>query len=156
MIEFTETVLVPHPPHIVWSILSDPQKVVTCVDGSKLGEQHDDGSFDASLAVKFAGIKVAFKARLNLVLDDEKLTGRIDGKGGDGRGSTRVEGGADYSVVADGDGSKVVLAGGAEVKGALAGLISTGAALVVDRMAKSFTTKLISTCDELAAASRER
>lgn len=154
MINFAERISVPHPPTIVWSVLSDPDKVVTCIDGSRIDEHHPDGSFDAFLAVKFAGIKVGFKALATLRLDDAAMTGRLDGKGGDGRGSTRVEGSADYAVVADGDGSMVTLDGGAEVKGALAGLVSTGATLVVARMAKSFGQKLIATCDAIAAEQR--
>lgn len=152
MITFAEHVLVPHPPAVVWSVLSDPEKVVTCVDGSRIGDYHDDGTFDAFLTVKFAGIKVAFKALATLTLDAEGLAGRLEGKGGDGRGSTRVTGGADFSVVPDGDGSIVTLDGSADVKGPLAGLVTTGASLVVSRMARSFTAKLITTCNEIAGA----
>lgn len=154
MITFTERVHVPHPPEVVWSVLSDPERCVTCIDGSRLGDQHDDGTFDAFLAVKFAGIKVTFKALVDLALDHEARTGRLTGTGGDKRGSTRVQGGADYTVAAEGDGTLVTLDGEAEVKGSLAGLITTGASLVVDRMAKSFTQKLITTCDELDPADR--
>jgi hypothetical protein len=46
----------------------------------------------------------------------------------------------------------VTLDGSAEVKGPLAGLVATGANIVVDRMAKSFTEKLRIRCDELDPA----
>lgn len=62
MITIAERVFVPHPPDVVWNILSDPHKVVGCIEGSQLGEYHEDGSFDARIAVKFAGIKVSFGA----------------------------------------------------------------------------------------------
>ncbi|MFF1831351.1 SRPBCC domain-containing protein [Paenarthrobacter sp. NPDC058040] len=149
MITIAQRVSVPHPPELVWSILSDPHKVVGCIDGSRLGEFHDDGSFDALMAVRFAAIKVSFKARANLVLDEEARTGRLEAKGSDSRGSTRVQGHADYSVVADGDGSLVILEGQIDIGGALASLITTGASIVVDRMTKSFTESLIRTCATL-------
>ncbi len=152
MISFAERILVPHPPEVVWRVLSDPEKVVTCIEGSRIGEYHDDGSFEAFLAVKFAAIKVAFKAQVTLTLDSEAHTGHLEGKGGDGRGSTRVQGGADYAVLEDADGSIVTLDGGADVKGALGGLITTGASFVVDRMAKSFATELIAACAALDSA----
>ncbi|WP_423183497.1 SRPBCC domain-containing protein [Arthrobacter sp. NyZ413] len=149
MITIAQRVSVPHPPDIVWSILSDPHKVVGCIDGSRLGEFHDDGSFDAVMAVRFAAIKVSFKARANLVLDEAGRTGRLEAAGGDSRGSTRVQGHADYSVQPAPDGSIVILDGQVDIGGALASLITTGASIVVDRMTKSFTESLISTCAQL-------
>jgi carbon monoxide dehydrogenase subunit G len=156
VITIAQRVSVPHPPDVVWSILSDPHKVVGCIDGSRLGEFHDDGSFDALMAVRFAAIKVSFKARANLVLDEDAKIGRLEAKGSDSRGSTRVQGHADYSVVADGDGSLVVLEGKIDIGGALASLITTGAAIVVDRMTKSFAESLIRTCASLDPSSNVR
>jgi carbon monoxide dehydrogenase subunit G len=155
VIEFTEKVQVPHPPEVVWSVLSDPERCVQCIEGSRLGDFHGDGSFDAFLAVKFAGIKVSFKALVSLVLDENAKTGRMSGTGGDKRGSTRVTMEANYSVAPDELGSTVNLDGSAEVKGPLAGVVSTGASLVVDRMAKSFTRELAKTCDEITASRTE-
>jgi carbon monoxide dehydrogenase subunit G len=149
VITIAQRVSVPHPPDIVWSILSDPHKVVGCIDGSRLGEFHDDGSFDAIMAVRFAAIKVSFKARANLVLDEDARTGRLEAKGSDNRGSTRVQGHAIYSVEPDANGSVVVLEGRVEIGGALASLITTGASIVVDRMTKSFTDSLTKTCAQL-------
>lgn len=88
MITIAERVHIPHPPEIVWSVLSDPSKVVACIEGSQLGEYHDDGSFDAQLAVRFAAIRVAFRARANLDPDEVNRTGRLDARGTDARGST--------------------------------------------------------------------
>ncbi|WP_210602554.1 CoxG family protein [Brevibacterium oceani] len=155
VIEFSEEVHVPHSPEIVWSVLSDPERCVECIEGSRLGEFHEDGSFDAFMAVKFAGLKVSFKANVTLELNQEGKTGRLSGSGGDKRGSTRVTMGADYAVIADGNGSSVTLDGSAEVKGPLAGLVSTGASLVVDRMAKSFTRELAAKCDAISAVGTE-
>ncbi|MHC6594571.1 SRPBCC family protein [Arthrobacter sp. C152] len=149
MITISQRVSVPHPPDVVWSVLSDPHKVVGCIDGSRLGEFHEDGSFDALMAVRFAAIKVAFKARANLVLDEEARAGRLEAKGSDSRGSTRVQGHADYSVEPSPEGSVVLLDGQIDIGGALASLITTGASIVVDRMTKSFTESLITTCARL-------
>jgi carbon monoxide dehydrogenase subunit G len=149
LITIAQRVSIPHPPDIVWSVLSDPHKVVACIDGSRLGEFHDDGSFDALMAVRFAAIKVSFKARANLVLDESAQTGRLEAKGSDNRGSTRVQGHANYSVQPDPAGSVVILEGQIDIGGALASLITTGASIVVDRMTKSFTDSLTSTCARL-------
>ncbi|WP_052207222.1 SRPBCC domain-containing protein [Sinomonas humi] len=154
MITIGERVFVPHPPEVVWSVLSDPHKVVGCIDGSELGEYHEDGSFDARIAVRFAGIKVSFGARANLVLDEVERTGRLEARGSDSRGSTRVHGHADYAVVPEGEGTVVTLEGKVEISGALASLVTTGASIVVSRMTKSFTSSLTATCAQMEESNR--
>ena len=69
MIEVNERVDVAAPPQVVWELLSNPHAVVNCVNGATLGEQHPDGSFDASTVVKFGPAKVTFHTRIALELD---------------------------------------------------------------------------------------
>ena len=151
VITIAERVHVPHPPEIVWSVLSDPEKVVACIEGSQLGEYHDDGSFDAQIAVRFAAIRVAFKARGNLVLDEANRTGRLEARGADLRGSTRVHGHGAFGVTPNEQGSVVDIDGQLEVNGPLASLVTTGAAVVVERMKRSFATQLVAMCAVLDA-----
>ena len=154
MITIAERVRVPHSPEIVWQVLSDPATVVSCIDGSELGEQHEDGTFDARLAVKFAAIKVGFAARISLDLDEAERVGRMEARGADSRGSTRVQGNATFTVVPTAEGSEIVLDGVIELNGQLAALVTTGAAVVVDRMTRTFTEKLTATCAERDPATR--
>ncbi|UDY23932.1 hypothetical protein LH076_01130 [Nocardioides sp. Kera G14] len=146
----------PHPPEIVWEVLSDPATVVSCIDGSELGEQHEDGTFDARLAVKFAAIKVGFAARISLDLDEAERTGRMEARGADSRGSTRVQGNAAFAVSPTATGSEVALDGVIELNGQLASLVTTGAAVVVDRMTRTFSEKLEATCAERDPATAGR
>ena len=153
MITISERVQIPHSPELVWSVISDPTLVVECVEGSELGETHEDGSFDARIAVKFAALKVAFRARARLDLDEAEQTGRLEATGSDARGSTRVGGHATFTVrPAEGsEGSVVDMDGVIDITGQLASLVTTGASVVVSRMTRSFTTQLTATCDRLAA-----
>lgn len=144
----------PHPPKIVWEVLSDPAKVVACIDGSELGDQHGDGSFDARLTVRFAAIKVPFSARVALELDDAEHIGTLDAQGSDNRGSTRVQGQARFTVVAVESGSEVVIEGDVDITGQLASLITTGATVVVERMTRSFAEELTQACAEQDPATR--
>lgn len=146
MITIAETVLVPHPPDIVWDVISDPNAVVSCIEGSELGAEHEDGTFDARLAVKFAALKVAFAARVGLELDEEEHVGRMEARGADSRGSTRVQGNATFTVLPATVGSEVVIDGVIELNGQLAGLVTTGAAVVVDRMTRQFAVQLAAAC----------
>ena len=70
VITIDERITVPASPDTVWSIMSDPHQVVGCMPGAALGEEHEDGSFDGSLAIPFGPLKIRFKARIRLDLDD--------------------------------------------------------------------------------------
>lgn len=151
MITIAERVLVPYPPDLVWQVLSDPVKVVDCIEGSELKQYREDGSFDARLEVKFAAIKVGFRATGSVEYQEAEKTGRLSARGGDARGSTRVAGSATFSVVPEGDGTNVGLNGEVNITGQLASLVTTGATVVVNRMTKAFTERLSETCAALAA-----
>ena len=58
VIEISERVEVPAAPRIVWDVLSDPRAVVDYVPGVKLGDRLEDGSYDATVTVKFGPAKV--------------------------------------------------------------------------------------------------
>ncbi len=155
MITIAEHVPVPHPPEVVWAVISDPEAVVSCIEGSELGAEHEDGTFDAKLAVKFAAIRVAFAARVGLDLDETEHVGRLEARGADSRGSTRVQGNATFTVLPAPQGSEVVIDGIIELNGQLAGLVTTGAAVVVDRMTRQFAAQLAVACAERDPAGAE-
>lgn len=152
MITINERVLIPYPPEVVWDVISDPARVVRCIEGSQLREFHDDGSFDARLAVKFAAIRVGFGARATLDLDEDQRIGRLRAQGSDTRGSTRVSGHADFAVRPETAGSTVDIDGTIELNGQLASLVTTGAAVVVARMTRNFAAQLTSVCAESTSA----
>ena len=154
MIEVNERIEVPSAPRTVWSVLSDPHAVVECVSGASLGDQQEDGSFDAILVVKFGPTRVTFKARVALELDPAAMTGRVIAKGKDSIGGTRVQARMKFSVVEQTDppGSAVPITSEVEISGRLASLIEGGAKLVVKRMVGEFTGRLAERCAGAGAA----
>ena len=99
MIEVREQVEVPAPARAVWAILSNPGAVVDCVPGAALGEQHEDGTFDATLLVKFGPAKVTFRARVAVAFDAAAMSGRVNSKGKDNQGGTRFNATMGFRVV---------------------------------------------------------
>src|SRR3990172_13091654 len=89
MIEVNEQIEVTSARRVVWDLLSDPQAVVDCVPGAALGDEHEDGSFDASVTIKFGPAKVAFHARVALELDAATMVGHVTSKGKDNQSGTR-------------------------------------------------------------------
>jgi uncharacterized protein len=144
MIEVNELVEVAAPARAVWALLSDPHAVVECVPGAALGEQHEDGSFDATLTVKFGPAKVNFRARFSMALDSATMVGQVSSRGKDDQGGTRMKGTMTFKVLerAEPPGSTIPIDAQVEVSGRLAMLVEGGAKLVVKRMTTEFSERL--------------
>jgi len=153
VIEISERVEVPAAPRIVWDVLSDPRGVVECMPGAKLGERLQDGSYDATLAVKFGPAKVTFRAKVVLELDGTAMIGHVSSRGRDDQGGTRVKTAMTFQVVAgEAPGSSVVpIDAQVEISGRLAWVVESGAALVVKRMSGEFTERLAARCAKATA-----
>jgi len=144
MIEVNELIEVPAAPKTVWEVLSNPRVVVECVDGAELGDQQEDGTYDATLVVKFGPAKVSFKAKVLLELDPATMSGKVVARGKDGIGGTRVQSTMKFNVTgqAEPPSSTVPINAEVEISGKLASLIETGANLVTKRMVADFTERL--------------
>ena len=145
MIEINESFDVPRAaPREVWDLLSDPHAVVECVPGAALGDAHEDGSFDGSLAVKFGPARVTFRARIELDLDDGEMSGSVTARGKDSQGGTRFRATMSFKVTEapEAAGSRVLINGENEITGKLSGIVEAGAKIVVKRMAADFAENL--------------
>ncbi len=144
MIEVNERIEVQASPRAVWDVLSDPHAVVECVPGAGVGEKHEDGSYDATLTVKFGPAKVAFKARFTLELDPAALSGKVSSRAKDNQGGTRVTTAMSFRVE-EGQtpgSSAIPIDAQVEIGGKLASLVESGANIVVKQMTKEFTERL--------------
>ena len=157
MINVHESISVPSNPRTVWGVISDPRAVVGCVPGASLGEQHEDGSFVASVAVRFGPVKVTLNARVTLEMDDAAMVGRVTARGRDNQGGTRVTSTATFAVTGGAEsGSTVAIDGAVEISGKLAGMIESGAPIVVHRMSGEFADSLAKRCAGVTAAAIAR
>lgn len=144
MIEVNERIEVPSAPRAVWAVLSDPHAVVECVSGAALGDRHEDGSYDASMVIKFGPARVTFRASFTLELDEAGMTGQVTSKARDNQGGTRVKTTMNFRVVEGAaPGSAVIpIEAQVEISGKLASLVEGGANLVVKHMTKEFSERL--------------
>ena len=154
MIEVKEQIDVPSTPQIVWGLLSDPHAVVACVPGATLGDKHEDGSFDASITVKFGPAKVAFHARVALELDAATMTGQVTSKGKDNQGGTRFHATMSFGVAEQTElaGSTIPIEAKVEIFGRLAMVVEAGAGLVVKRMTSEFSERFAARCAKVSAS----
>jgi len=154
MIEVNESIDVPADPKTVWTLLSDPRAVVECVSGASLGEQQEDGSYDAGITVKFGPAKVAFRAKVQIEYDDATLSGKVVSRGKDNQGGARFNTTMAFKVRErdQAAGSSIDIQAAVEISGRLASLIETGASMVVKRMTKEFSEQLAARCAGVSAA----
>ena len=144
MIEVNEKITIPAPPQRVWALLSDPRAVVDCVPGAALGDMLEDGSYDASVTVKFGPAKVTFRAKVALELEAAALVGHVTSKGRDKQGGTRFNAAMTFSVLEQTEppGSAIDIKATVEISGRLASLVESGASLVVKHMTHEFSKRL--------------
>ncbi len=144
MIEVKERIEVAAAPAAVWQVLSDPRAVVECVPGATLGEQQEDGSYDAALTIKFGPAKVSFRARFTLELNEPEMSGQVASRAKDNQGGTRVKTAMNFSVVegAAPGSSAIPIDAQVEISGKLASLVESGANLVVKYMTREFSERL--------------
>ena len=85
---------VKEPIEQVWSLLSDPRRVATCVPGAKITEQVDEKTYKGTISVKVGPSATDYKGQLEIVrLEPENHELEILGKGQDvrGRGSASMK-----------------------------------------------------------------
>jgi carboxylesterase len=148
VIEINDEFTVAAPPAQTYAVLADPHAVVECVNGAGLGAQHEDGSYDGTMTVKFSALRVQFKGKVALELDPENLSGTVIASGRDGQGGTKFKATAGFTVtpVDGGAASHVTTTGEVNLSGKLASVIDNAAAAVVRRMTAEFVEALSLRC----------
>lgn len=93
-IKIEKTFQIQEPIDRVWSFLSDPRKVATCVPGAQITEQVDEKTYKGSIRVKVGPSVTDYKGEVQIVrLDVQNHEIEILGKGQDvrGRGSASMK-----------------------------------------------------------------
>ena len=93
-IRIEKTFQVQQPVAAVWSFLSDPKKVVTCVPGAQITEQVDENNYKGTISVKVGPSVTDYSGEVQIVrLDPQNYEIEILGKGLDvrGRGSASMK-----------------------------------------------------------------
>ena len=93
-IPIEKTFQVKEPVEQVWSLLSDPRRVATCVPGAKITEQMDENTYKGTISVKVGPSATDYKGELQIVRRDaETHELEMIGKGQDvkGRGSASMK-----------------------------------------------------------------
>ena len=148
MIAINERIEVNSTPQDVWTILSDPNAVVECVEGAELGDKQEDGSYDAKMMVKFGPAKIAFAANVMIGYDEANKSGSVTARGKDRISGTKFKTEMQFKVEGqDAPPQSIIpIKAECELTGRLSNLIESGANLVIKRMTAGFAEKLAERC----------
>lgn len=139
---------VKEPVEEVWTFLSDPRKVVTCVPGAQITEQVDERTYKGSISVKVGPSVTDYRGEVQVVrLDPQAHEIEILGKGQDvrGKGSASMKMTGKLATTSDG-GSEVVSVSELSVIGILAQMggrmIQEVSNVMFEQFVKNFQQKL--------------
>lgn len=85
-----------------WAVLSDPEKVVTCVPGASLTGPVEDGALSGQIRVAVGPIKAAFLGTGSVTYESERKAGHLVGKGRDTISRTALEGKLTFTLIETG------------------------------------------------------
>jgi hypothetical protein len=100
-----KTFQVSQPIDKVWSLLSDPAKVASCVPGAQITKKVDDKTYKGSISVKVGPSVTDYKGEVQILrLDPQNYEIEIQGKGQDvrGRGSASMNMTGKLATLGDG------------------------------------------------------
>lgn len=159
-IHIEKTFQVEEPIDQVWSLLSDPRRVATCVPGASITEQVDEKSYKGTISVKVGPSATDYKGELEIVrLDAENHEIVIVGKGQDvrGRGSASMKMTGKALSVESG-GTEVTSVSEVNVVGILAQMgarvINEVSNIIFAQFIKNFQAKLRNPADAAPAEAR--
>ncbi len=128
----------------MWSLITDPSAVVSCMPGASLTGVNDDGSLSGTLVTKFGPTTVKFQGKVILQFDHDAHVGRLEARGGDMRGRTKAAAVVSFRL-APLDGARetqVSIDAVIDVAGGLAPFVRTGGIHLTRRMLQDFSANL--------------
>jgi carbon monoxide dehydrogenase subunit G len=140
--QLTNTVPVDAAPDAVFALLSDVQRVASCMPGAAL-EGRDGDAWRGTVKVKVGPITAAYAGTVRfLEVDSDKRVLRVHARGADTHGSGDAEAEVFLEVVATPDGARLNLDTDLLIRGKIAQFGKGAIAAVSDRILQQFAQNL--------------
>lgn len=132
------------PPDLMWSLLTEPRTIVSCMPGAAITGERDDGAYEGTMVTKLGPTTVTFQGAVRPVFDHAQRTGSLEARGGDSRGRTKVAATVAFRLSGDDAPPRSVLSIDTEidVTGGLAPFVRSGGQHLMTRMLAEFSTNL--------------
>ena len=90
-VRLDESFTVAAPRSDVWDLLSDPQKVVSCVPGASITEKIGDNKYRGAVSMKVGPVRASFRGDITIEeMDEEAGELTLTGVGKNARGRDRA------------------------------------------------------------------
>ena len=147
--KFENTFTVPLPPDDAWPVLLDVQRIAPCFPGASLTDVLEDNRFKGRAGVKVGPVNLFFAGEAQILdRDDVAKTARVRAKGNDTKGRGQAGATIDFTLSADGDGSKVevktdlMMSGAVAQYGRASGLMKEIAGALIDEFATNLAREI--------------
>jgi carbon monoxide dehydrogenase subunit G len=139
--QIVESFTVDRPIGEVWALFKDVPEVARCLPGAALTQDHGDGTFSGTLAVKLGPISSSFDGEATVVASDDDFRMEIVGKGVDRSAGSQGRVTVEVTLVAqDSDNTEVMIDAQVMLAGPIAQFGRTGLiAEVSKRLIGDFT-----------------
>jgi uncharacterized protein len=120
-VQFTNEFTAPASPDTVFDAMLDVRGVATCMPGATIGEQAEDGSLAATVAVRVGPIRMTYGGTVRVEdADHEAHTARLRVSAREQRGQGGAEAAVSLTIVAQDGGSKATMVTDLSVTGRVA------------------------------------
>lgn len=112
--------ILPQAPDAVWAFFADLPRVAACLPGAELVDYAGGDKVKGRVTAKIGPISAAFAGDADIARDDARRAGTIKGKGRDSKSGSSATGEVEYTVRAEGAGTRVDVAISFALSGPLA------------------------------------
>lgn len=132
------------PPERVWTCLTDPTLVVTCLPGAALESSSDDGRVhEGTVTVKLGTLHVSYRGRAEFIeVDPERRRLGVKAKGREKTGTGSADMSMQAQVTPSSDGSEVSIEASVNVTGKLVTLGRGMIGVVSEQLVTDFADNL--------------
>ncbi|MBU0861911.1 CoxG family protein [Loktanella salsilacus] len=145
--ELKDAIIINAPLDRVYAALNDPEILRQCIPGCEELIQHSDTELEAKIVLKIGPVKARFSGNVQLDKSGAPHAFSLTGQG-NGGAAGHAKGGADVTLVADGDTTVLTYDAKAEIGGKLAQLGSR----LIQSTAKKLAAKFFQSFAEVLEA----
>ena len=145
--ELKDAIIINAPLDRVYAALNDPEILRQCLPGCEELIQHSDTELEAKIVLKIGPVKARFSGNVQLDKSGAPHAFSLTGQG-NGGAAGHAKGGADVTLVADGDTTVLTYDAKAEIGGKLAQLGSR----LIQSTAKKLAAKFFQSFAEVLEA----
>ena len=140
---------VPAPPDVAWAILLDVPRIAPCMPGAELTETIGERTYRGNAKLRVGPVSLMFSGQAEITeIDEANRTAMVKAKGNDTKGRGAAEARVVFTLVAEGDASRVDISSEIDLTGSIAqygrasGLIDAIAGQIISDFAQNLEAEV--------------